>query len=1020
MYYWEHKFFIAFRTEPSLESAVANQINVELDFKVEKLKLAVAVTDKILNAEKECMEFSIENVTANIIMRRWDMCVNASIGRFHLAEMTWGEPGVPLYLVSTPKDENMLQVSYRKFEFDQMMTLGPSYLYSAEAQVRALHYKDEFDSTQQTINVKAAVMNIILHQEALLSVMALVQQILEPLAKEEEKPASTLKRGLDIMGSRLELSIGSRLNLAKDTTEVKVKKRESKTQIAANELREKVGVSEEVQIAVTADMAGVTVIIQSDACDLARASLRDLSSTVHVKESQMEIKAGMKELQIIDDCKETQYKEIVSMTSDQVFDLELIVFTDGTKGHKALNMSNVDISVKASIGQVRAVFLNRFVIDIFNFIDNFEDAKKAVMEAGKAASEKVAAAVSELSRHASRNLLNIVVRAPTIIVPVNSLSDLALMFDLGELRLFNNFKLLNREKGAKGAIVTDNITIRLTELKLLKSLIKNGKDILAQRAMVEPVTLTLNVIRNLTFDNHSIPDIGVKGALHTVSLSLSEEDVSVALRIVYGNIAEGNAKLPKKKKQVIKDSSAEDMLTVPEQGKDRLANIYEEPSDSENIYENTTFEFDLEKVQIKLYLKPPDMTFEEEFLERVDQLLLSQFIIGNLNVKGNILSDNSMSVKLFLETLILDDLRPSSQETLTRMMDCFPEPLVKMSGKFAKSAPSNKMIEIEYSQTSKNDKNIEISVNNLLTILNFEFIMVLVRTLQAIMPKEEEEENISLGGSPTHSITSTDEEVDTSIGELNVTIVSDDVVPPETRMQIYVKNPQIVFLADAKDVKTNALFLTTDVNFQYLVLNNAQKMMGSITSTAVVSTAFKEEHRTDTSPVLTLDTINLHSSAPLGGKQHVHISTTLIKMDISPKTIRTLSACATQTASVPDKSDIRQKRKAMKELWHVRDITNKHMWYLQTPPPQVLSAGSFVLARKERGFYHSGFLSKSDTHFLVFFYPEGSASHSVSDVTSVIVDMVPNEEDLLVGENVLAVQTGEERYQPGRIMEVFF
>ena len=330
------------------------------------------------------------------------------------------------------------------------------------------------------------------------------------------------------------------------------------------------------------------------------------------------------------------------------------------------------------------------------------------------------------------------------------------------------------------------------------------------------------------------------------------------------------------------------------------------------------------------------------------------------------------------------------------------------------------MIEIEYSQTSKNDKNIEISVNNLLTILNFEFIMVLVRTLQAIMPKEEEEENISLGGSPTHSITSTDEEVDTSIGELNVTIVSDDVVPPETRMQIYVKNPQIVFLADAKDVKTNALFLTTDVNFQYLVLNNAQKMMGSIASTAVVSTAFKEEHRTDTSPVLTLDTINLHSSAPLGGKQHVHISTTLIKMDISPKTIRTLSACATQTASVPDESDIRQKRKAMKELWHIRDITNKHMWYLQTPPPQVLSAGSFVLARKERGFYHSGFLSKSDTHFLVFFYPEGSVSHSVSDVTSVIVDMVPNEEDLLFGENVLAVQTGEERYQPGRIMEVFF
>ena len=79
------------------------------------------------------------------------------------------------------------------------------------------------------------------------------------------------------------------------------------------------------------------------------------------------------------------------------------------------------------------------------------------------------------------------------------------------------------------------------------------------------------------------------------------------------------------------------IITIMKQPQDRLADIYEEPpDDTDSSYLQTSFSFDLAKIDVKLYLKPPDMTFEEEFLPRTEDLLLALFTIGNLVVDGKI------------------------------------------------------------------------------------------------------------------------------------------------------------------------------------------------------------------------------------------------------------------------------------------------------------------------------------------------------------------------------------------------
>ena len=497
-------------------------MKVELKFHIEQIKITVGLTDKVLQQEKECLEFIVDDLSTEVVLRRWDMFVNADIGRLVLNEMTWGADGEPIEVLSTPKNTKMLKFSYRRCEFNESLNLGPSYFYSKEAQLRALHFKDEFQATDQILNVQLAMLYVILHQEALLSIMSLVYQVLEPLNKHDAEATKKIKRSLSTAGSRLSLSI------AGDDSKAKKQRAPGKNLEAVSELKKEAGLEsgEEMKMTVTASMDGVGIMICSSKVDLAQANVKGLSAKVLMKDDLIEVKATMKDMQVQDNVGSTKYKEIVSMHSDEVFDLELAMFEDGTAGSKQYDVSCVDTSVRLSFGQMRVVFLYRFVQDLLNFVDNFEDAKTAVIMAGQAAKNKAVETASDLNRHSARVKLNVLLKAPTIVVPVGSTSDLALLVDLGELRVQNTFKLL--EDGAGGAsiegtarsasrhknkntVITDNMTVKLSNLKLSKSLIKDGVEVKHQRDIVEPMMLKVNVIRNMTPTIHSIPDVAVKG-----------------------------------------------------------------------------------------------------------------------------------------------------------------------------------------------------------------------------------------------------------------------------------------------------------------------------------------------------------------------------------------------------------------------------------------------------------------------------------------------------------------------------
>ena len=1007
-------FFLSFflRNEPRFESGIANQVKVELNFTLHQLKLAIALTDKELEKEKECLELTIDDIVSQVSLRRWDLFATANIGRLVLNEMTIGINDEPFEILSTPKNTKMLEVTYRKCEFNESMSFGPSYFYSDEAQIRALHYKNEYQETEQILDIQLSTLNMVLHQEALLNILSLIYQVLDPLNKRGSETSAKLKRGISFAGSKMSLSIEEKSNTLQRPA------LSSKTEEAAQELKNRVGLEDEKKIRVTASMDGVSIIVCSSKVDLAEAYVKGLSANVLMKDTILEIKASMKDMQVQDNGCLTKYKNILSMQSEEVFSLELAMMEGATTGSKMFDMSLVDTKIKLSFGRMRVVFLYRFIIDFLAFIENFEDAKNAVIEAGKAATSKAVEAVSEISKHNSRIQLNILLNAPTIIIPVGSNSEMALLVDLGELKIYNSFKLLNDDRYHRNTVITDKLTIKFSNLTLMKSLIKDGGQIVHQRSIIEPMSLQVIVVRNLTQSNHSIPDIAVIGQMPFICISLSEEDVTVIMKILKGNVAEG-AIQTETKKDFKKKSKQLDVY------QDRLASIYEEPELGTNSplvpYLQTKLEFELIKIDLKLFLKPPDMTFEDEFLPRSDDCLLSVFTIGNLTFKGDIYSDQAMKMILEVETLILDDMRPLDEEGIKRMVNYTPEPLIEEIKREQLVDASNKMIVIEFEQAPSLDKTVKVILSNMLCIFNVEFIVVLLRTIQAAIPMDDDDSDLrssfTSDDSSQHISGGSDDESEKSL-DANQIIASEDVRRSEIKLNLHVHNPQVVLLSDAKNVKTNALFLTTEINFNYYQLQDVQKIIGAVSNTAILSTAFKKEHRSDISTVLSLDSINLLSSAPLEAKPHINVTFSLIKLNISPKTIRTLTACSGHLVSQPNDEDFKRVHEAMTKLWNIGSLQSKKCWYLNHPPQSVLSAGSFVLSRTFNGEYVHGFLAKKDSLYTVYFYPEGQINHKVTDVSSVVLDLPPLESELYVGCNILAILSKEKGYRTGRIMQV--
>lgn len=100
-----------------------------------------------------------------------------------------------------------------------------------------------------------------------------------------------------------------------------------------------------------------------------------------------------------------------------------------------------------------------------NFLSNFQIATEALSAATVQAAEKAATSMRDFAQRSFRLSMDINLKAPVIVVPQSSVSCNAVVFDLGLIKIQNQFSLVPAEDCSLPPIV-DKMEVHLTQLKL--------------------------------------------------------------------------------------------------------------------------------------------------------------------------------------------------------------------------------------------------------------------------------------------------------------------------------------------------------------------------------------------------------------------------------------------------------------------------------------------------------------------------------------------------------------------------
>lgn len=92
-------------------------------------------------------------------------------------------------------------------------------------------------------------------------------------------------------------------------------------------------------------------------------------------------------------------------------------------------------------------------------MNQFQAAQQAVIDASHAAAQSAKEITKDAYTKATKILLKINLKAPDIVVPVNSTSDEALLIDLGVINLSNTFTNLDPIDDDSPIPVVDNLKV---------------------------------------------------------------------------------------------------------------------------------------------------------------------------------------------------------------------------------------------------------------------------------------------------------------------------------------------------------------------------------------------------------------------------------------------------------------------------------------------------------------------------------------------------------------------------------
>uniref|UniRef100_A0A9J8B4Y8 Vacuolar protein sorting 13 homolog C n=1 Tax=Cyprinus carpio carpio TaxID=630221 RepID=A0A9J8B4Y8_CYPCA len=828
-----------------------NVVNVLLNFEIKEVMLRL----KKSKNGKECpfLVLHVAQLGIDTKVRKYDMEATTYIKNISMKCLEFLDSNEePLCIISSSAESgaDLLKVKYFKADRN-----GPN-------------FASLYQNTEQKINVVFSSLDLMLHTEALLSTMDFLSAALSnsslPSPERESKKSEDMR-----------------------TTSAKSTALSSPSD------------GDVIDLMVNMQLGAFNVLVRDQKSNMADIKIQGLDGSLQMQGTQTHMFTRLRDFIIINVDPKTIHKKAISIVGDEVFSFSMSLTPKATEGAGYTDTSKVDGKVKLNVGCIQVVYLHKFVMSLLNFSNNFQTAKEALSAATAQAAEKAASSVRDFAQKSFRLAMDIRLKAPLIIIPQSSTSHNAVEADLGLITVRNSFSLLPVEGRPLPAVI-DNMDIQLTQLKLSRISMEQDSNQPSSK-LLEPVNLVLSVKRNLAASWYQkMAAIEVDGDLKPMKVALSQDDLTVLLRILMENIGEASSvqsDTPIDTEAALKQES----LLVRARtatGTEIVEKLSESKLRDTELLESVKFSFNVESLGLTLYSNDPAQPSVHK-----EPLCLGEFMLCKMKTSGKMFSNGNMEVSTILTTCTLDDRRSGIQRVTSRMLGRRDE------------ETTEPMIDVTYSQ-SADERSVVAVLQKLYLCASVEFLLAVadffVQALPTSPPTQRDKSN-----------------------QLPLKYVSEPKIQSEpkaalrTRLQAVVVDPEVVFVANLMKADAPALVASFQCAFSLLSEDSGQAMEANVRSLKVLACPFirMEGDKAETT-VLRPCSVKLETKMPTNAPLTGSVTVEEVIVKISPIILNTVITITAAMAPKPKEEPSQQTSDDLNSLWSLMSVANANYWFL--------------------------------------------------------------------------------------------
>ncbi|XP_075288131.1 intermembrane lipid transfer protein VPS13C isoform X2 [Opisthocomus hoazin] len=768
--------------------------------------------------------------------------------------------GDPLCIIdsSNETDEHLLKMEYIKADAD-----GPGFVTT-------------YRSTKQNINVIFSCLDIVLHTEALLSIMSFLTFSVPSSGLPSTEKASDHKPQIK------EQEKGS-----------------TRRPVSSNAASDDI-----CELKLTAKLNAFSITVCDQTCRIADIRIQGMDASVAMKTKKIKVFSRLENIVITNVDPKTIHKKAVSIMGDEVFRFHMSLYPDATAGEAYADMSRMDGKMSLKVGCIQIIYLHKFFMSLLNFLNNFQAAQEALTAVTVQAAEMAASSMKDFAKKSFRLLMDVNLKAPVIVVPESSISYNALVADLGLIRVQNEFKLVSSDESSLPPVI-DNMDVQLTHLKLSRCIISTDSQ--PDSEILRPVSLTLLVQRNLAAAWYrKTPTISIKGDLKPMQIALSEDDLTVVMKILLENLG-GASFQPNTVQEHIEDMQMLKKWKVPSE-----SDFYEGPvlafgqknvptvESSAECYTALKFDFNFESLSVTLYTS--DMHQKSLLSLHSDKLCLGELRLHLMASSGKIFSDGSMDIDVKLKACTLDDLREGIQNVTARMIDKKDD------------TNDSSMIDVSYKQNENGTEVIAV-LDKLYICASMEFLLTVADFFINSMPASSTERSAQL---QLKHVASGKSKPETEIS-----------VRPNMTVKAVIMDPEIVFVANLTNANAPALKVSFQCDFSLTSGKLAQRMTAQVKDFKVLACAFlKEKQDKGVTTVLRPCSLVMENMMHVSGLQTVVVTIEELTIKISPIILNTVMTIMTGINPKTTEEDSRGTTEVSENLWQVKPVDECSAWFL--------------------------------------------------------------------------------------------